>query len=175
MLCITYMIILHSQLAPNAGVNNYRQCLILSLRGITVIMTSVCIHIRDFSWQLFFCYGVQIIYFYPPPLLQVVVVNHCFTSFFGLFSDIVIRYDKNVVVNWWDEWCTDNDVRVRVIGHGGSLRALSLLQKEFGDMLGSVCNLALSGALGVNSFFPPNCSITLWRPESSDNRVLHNI
>ena len=32
---------------------------------------------------------------------------------------------KNVVVNWWDEWCTDDDVRVGVIGYGGLLRAFS--------------------------------------------------
>ena len=58
----------------------------------------------------------------------VVVVNHCFTSLFGtngLLSDMV--YDKNVVVNWWDEWCTDDDVRVRVIGYGGLLRAFSFV------------------------------------------------
>ena len=34
-------------------------------------------------------------------------------------------YNKNVVVNWWDEWCTDDDVRVGVIGHGELLRAFS--------------------------------------------------
>ena len=38
---------------------------------------------------------------------------------------MIRQYDKTVVVNWWDEWCTDDDVRVGVIGHGGLLRAFS--------------------------------------------------
>ena len=56
----------------------------------------------------------------------VVVVKHCFTSLFGTngpLSDIVIN--KNVVVNWWDEWCTDDNVRVGMIGHGELLRTFS--------------------------------------------------
>ena len=34
---------------------------------------------------------------------------------------MALWYDKSVVVNRWDEWCSDNDVRVGMIGHGGLL------------------------------------------------------
>ena len=45
----------------------------------------------------------------------VVVVIYCFTSLLGTnghLSDIVIRQTR------WDEWCMEDNVRVRVIGRG---------------------------------------------------------
>ena len=42
-------------------------------------------------------------------------------------------YNKNVVVNWWDEWCTDDDVGVGVIGHGELLRAFSFARPISGS------------------------------------------
>ena len=50
---------------------------------------------------------------------------------------MTLWYYQNVVVIWWDEWCTDDDVMLRVIGRGGLLRAFSF-DKGFRACLGDL-------------------------------------
>ena len=54
--------------------------------------------------------------------MLVVVVNYCFTSLFGTNGLLI---DNLIRIQLMKCECTDDDVRVGVMGHGGLLRAFS--------------------------------------------------